>query len=231
MLEKTDAVGIPVWIISLDLLKAFDRLIGPALGGALVDEGLPDHLVWMLQCVYFGQYGELVGDLGPCRNCNITGGARAKSTFVLCGVAMGNAKRRAEVGNIGFNLMDGGPTLLDLRFADIFIFAQSAVETCNLSAALVKQLGGVGLLFNREKRIVITNEAEPPQTIVIVRVLPRDAGQKRLASMLTLRRSKLQKIWIGNIIFSRHRKVFHMNRWILQDRNVSIGNAYVILSL
>ena len=33
-----------MWIISLDLSKAFDRVHWPALWGALVDEGIPDHL-------------------------------------------------------------------------------------------------------------------------------------------------------------------------------------------
>ena len=64
MLDKTGAIKIPVWITSLDLPKAFDQAHGPALWSAVVDEGLPVHLVWTLQCVYFGQCGEVVGDMG-----------------------------------------------------------------------------------------------------------------------------------------------------------------------
>ena len=63
---------------------------------------------------------------------------------------------RAEVGNIGFNLMDGGPNLLDLRFTDdILKFARSRVETGNVLHALVKQLDRVGLLANPEKTMVM----------------------------------------------------------------------------
>ena len=51
VLDKADAVGIAVWIISLDLSKAFDRVHWPALWTALVDEGIRVHLVWILQCV------------------------------------------------------------------------------------------------------------------------------------------------------------------------------------
>ena len=47
VLDKADAVGIPVWIVSLDLSKAFDRVHWPALWTALVDEGIPVHLVWI----------------------------------------------------------------------------------------------------------------------------------------------------------------------------------------
>ena len=47
VLDKADAVGIPVWIVSLDLSKAFDQVHWPALWTALVDEGIPVHLVWI----------------------------------------------------------------------------------------------------------------------------------------------------------------------------------------
>ena len=72
MLDKTDAVGIPVWIISLDLWKAFGRVHWPALWRVFVDEGIPVHLVWILACVYFGQCGGVVGDMGQSRIFNIT---------------------------------------------------------------------------------------------------------------------------------------------------------------
>ena len=114
------------------------------------------------------------------------------------------------MGNLGFNLMDGGLNFFDLRFADgIVIFAQSRVEAGNVLAALVKQLDRVGLLVNPEKAMVITNETQPPQTItttagVTFKVLPRDGGQMWLGSMLTSRGSKLQDVDSQNH-FGQHR--------------------------
>ena len=68
MLGRTDAVAILVWIISLDLSKAFDRVRWPALWKALVDEAIPDHLVWILQCAYCRQRGEIQGvEIGNAR--------------------------------------------------------------------------------------------------------------------------------------------------------------------
>ena len=95
---------------------------------------------------------------------------------------MGEREWRAEVGNVGFDLMDGGPNLFDLRFADdILVFGRSRVEAGSLLDALVKHLDRVGLRSNPDKTVVITNEAQPPHTFrttagVILRVLPRDAG-------------------------------------------------------
>ena len=95
------------------------------------------------------------------------------------------------------------------------------METRRLFDALVKQLGRVGLLLSPEKAIVSTNAAEPPQTItttaaMILQVSPRDAGQKWLGSMLTSHGSKLQDV-DSQYHLQRASKVFHKNRWILQD--------------
>ena len=105
-------------------------------------------------------------------------------------------------------------------------FLGGRVEAGNLLDALVKQLDRVGLLLDTDKTVVITNEAQPPQTFattagMILKVLPRDAGQKWLGSMLTSRGSKLQDVDVQYHL-QQASKVFHMNRWILQDRNVSI---------
>lgn len=113
---------------------------------------------------------------------------------------------RAEVEKKGFNLMDG-PNLFDLRIADdILILAHSRVEAGNLLDALVEQLDRVGFPVNPEKTMVIMNEAQPPRTITttagaILRVLPRDDGQRWLGSILTSRGSRM---WICNIIVTTH---------------------------
>ena len=75
---------------------------------------------------------------------------------------------------MGFNLMDGGPNLLDLRLADdIVIFAQSRLETGNLLDALVKQLDRVGLLLNP-----LTSPDQCNHSWSDSQSLPRDAEQK-----------------------------------------------------
>ena len=116
MLDRTDTVGIPVWIITLDLSKAFDRVHWPALWRAIVDQGIPDHVVWVSQCVYFGQRGEIVGFVGQSRKFNSTGGVRQGCVLSprLFRAVLQWAMRewRTDVGNMGFNLMDGGSNLL-----------------------------------------------------------------------------------------------------------------------
>ena len=62
--------------------------------------------------------------------------------------AMANWRRRATAFDLGIDLHDGMPKLLDLRFADdIFLFAPSAHETTVLPDLFAHDLVATGLLF------------------------------------------------------------------------------------
>ena len=105
----------------------------------------------------YGQHGEIVGDFP------ITGGGRqgcVLSPGLFCAVLeLAMRKWRNAVGQAGIDLMDGGPNLLDLRFADdILIFARSrhGIGTFDrfilaqaVSAQAVSALGGRVVFFVR----------------------------------------------------------------------------------
>ena len=61
-LDKAWDKGIPLWIVSRDLSKAFDRVNWDALWLALHDHGISEHLVWILQLIYSNQSGEVQGE-------------------------------------------------------------------------------------------------------------------------------------------------------------------------
>ena len=68
---------------------------------------------------------------------------------------------RGTVGRLGLDL-GGGPTLLDLRFADILIFATTYIDAGLLLDELVMCLSHVGLILNTDETKVMTTEAQPP---------------------------------------------------------------------
>ena len=57
VVHKSRASNVPVWILSLDLSKAFDRIDWGALWQALRAQGVLAQIIWILQCMYFGQHG------------------------------------------------------------------------------------------------------------------------------------------------------------------------------
>ena len=78
-------------------------------------------------------YGQHVGDFGRNDQFPITGGVRqgcVLSPRLFCAVLeFAMRKWMHAVGQAGIDLMDGGPNLFDLRFADdILIFARSRHE-------------------------------------------------------------------------------------------------------
>ena len=75
--------------------------------------------------------------------------------------------RRTEIGHAGFDLGDNLGNLVDLRFADdILLFANSGPEVAEILDKFVKAVGKVGLRLNIEKTVILTNEAQPPNTLV-----------------------------------------------------------------
>ena len=76
LLDKATAAGRTIWIVSLDLSKAFDRVHWPALWAALHDQGVSEHCIWLLQHIYDQQIGKVVGEWGRSRNFTIAAGVK-----------------------------------------------------------------------------------------------------------------------------------------------------------
>ena len=59
VIDKSWSMNMPIWIISLDLSKAFERVHWPSLGRA--QQGISDHMIWLLQNLYKDQTGQIAG--------------------------------------------------------------------------------------------------------------------------------------------------------------------------
>ena len=60
VIDKTLLANIPLWILSLDLSKAFDRVNWDSLWKGLLRHGVSKHLVWALRLIYWEQKGQVV---------------------------------------------------------------------------------------------------------------------------------------------------------------------------
>ena len=171
VLDKTLAANILLWIVSVDFSKAFDRVEWSALWSALRTQGVPEHLVWLLQTLYHGQEGAVRGDSHMSRWFNIFGGVRQGCVLnprLFCAVLQAAlAIWRQSVESLGLDFGDGFPALLDLRFADdLLLFAKSARDAAVLLDELVRCCSHVGLCLRATKTKVLTTEAQPPSRLL-----------------------------------------------------------------
>ena len=108
----------------------------------------------------------------------------------------------------------------------ILLFANSGPEVAQILDKFVRAVGKVGLRLNVDKTVILTNEAQPPNTLVtkdglILKVLERNQGQKWLGCILTACGSMMQHLDLAYHM-EQCTKSMHANRWILQDKTTSI---------
>ena len=158
VVDKFFAIDTPVWVISLGLSKAFDRVDWNKLWIALLDHGVSEHIVWIIQCLYFSRRGHVRGETDLSEEFSINGGVRqgcVLSPRLFTGVlqwAMGKWRSKVESEGLGIDMHDGLPRLLDLRFADdIFIFGSTSLQCLELLDALENVLDEVGLFLTVDK--------------------------------------------------------------------------------
>ena len=168
--DKTLLRNTPLWIVSLDLSKAFDRVDWRSLWEALRLHGVSPHLIWLLQMTYANQKGQVLSNTDTSHEFDICAGVRqgcVLSPRLFCSVlqlAMG--RWRSQLEHLGLNLGDGMSHLLDPRFAgDRLLFGESAQAVGSMLDALVACLEQVGLKLNASKTKVLTTQAQPPSTL------------------------------------------------------------------
>ena len=231
VLDKMQAANLPVWIVSIDFSKAFDRIDWAALWPALRGQGVSVHLIWLLQIVYHNQEGVVRGDSSTSRWFNIFGGVRqgcVLSPRLFCAVLQtALSEWRQSVASFGLDFGDGLPELLDLRFADdLLLFARSAQDAAKLLDDLVRCCSGVGLRLNVTKTKIVTSEAQAPAQLLthagsIVDILPPDASHKWLGCLLSSKGSRASSADVDFHLQAASR-AFFANKQILLDRNVCL---------
>ena len=233
ILDKTLEMDQPLWIISLDLSKAFDRVNWESLWQAVGDHGASPHLVWILQNLYYQQRGKIVGSMVGSFEFDIAAGVRqgcVLSPRLICSILeWALSKCRPQCHGVGYDFQDGGFSLLDLRFADdILIFAKSYEEIGHVLDMLVDALGQVGLVFNagKTKKKLTTQSQHPAKLVspggIVVEILEQDRAHKWLGCMISTHADGSHGLDLEHHLQAASR-AFYANNPILSDKSVSIS--------
>ena len=229
ILDKSRAAGLPLWIISLDLSKAFDTVKWDTLWEALRRQNISDQLIWILQCLYHDQTGVVRDGAGASRKFDILSGVRqgcVVSPRLFCAaLELAMSEWRAANPQGGIDLGDDMLRLLDLRFADdVLIFANTKEEVQNLMDSLVRHLAAAGLMLNTSKTVALTTEAQPASFIQVgdshmIKVLGNTESHKWLGCMLCACPGQDPDV---EYHLQQAAKAFQKHRWMLQCRECSI---------
>ena len=104
------------------------------------------------------------------------------------------SKWRAQCNGVGYDVQDGGVSLLDLRCVDdILIFGKSDEKIGQVLDMMVDALRQVGLVLNIRKTKILTTQCQHPAKFVspsgiAVEILARDRAHKWLGCMISTHR-------------------------------------------
>ena len=162
--------NVPVWIISIDLRKAFDRVERSVLFRSLREQGVDDSYICLLQMLYERQKGVLSENV----EFNIDRGVRQGDILspMLFNAALEQAIRRwkQRLTRHGFSLVpdDEAERLTNIRFADdILLIGKSLQESIDMMELLVDILSEFGLELNVKKTIIFTSNDAPQKTTLV----------------------------------------------------------------
>eukprot|EP00959_Pyramimonas_sp_CCMP1952_P077060 1610753-Pyramimonas_sp.AAC.1 len=133
VISKSFDWNVPVWMVSIDLKKAFDKVKYNTLFTALEQQGIDNKYILLLQRLRAQQTGRVGDELFPTRRGVRQGGGLSPMLF---NSALKSVMRRWEIGlgqhGFFFQGREHG-RLTNLRYADdLLIFGKSLAEAVEM---------------------------------------------------------------------------------------------------
>ena len=142
----------PLWIMSMDLRKAFDTVDHEALFEALLSHGLEDPHVMLLRKLYLQQTGSANGSKSFKINSGVKQGDVLSAILFNCILDIAFERWKLRLTHERLFLGEGIKRLTNTRYADdILIYAESLSGLRRMVILLIEELESIGLHLNADK--------------------------------------------------------------------------------
>ena len=159
VISKAIDYHVPLFFASLDLKKAFDRILWPQLFEALDAQGVPRPYLKILSAIYRKQIGRLGADNIFDIKRGVRQGDVLSPLLFNAGLEMVMRRWQTRLRDHGLKLEPGcrSRRLSHVRFADdLIVYANSLGELTEMLDMLNEELQRVGLELNAKKSRIFT---------------------------------------------------------------------------
>lgn len=181
--------NVEIWIISLDVRKAFDRVEQSGLFHSLLEQGVPHGYVVLLKRLYDRQEGILNENTRfPIGRGVRQGDVLSPLLFNAClEQAIRKWKARLTSQGVALEPRASAEKLTNLRYADdLLLVGKSLQEVTDMLELLVETLKDYGLDLHPDKTVILST-APPPEAptfhetnVGLLKVLHRSGSHKYL---------------------------------------------------
>jgi len=169
LISKTAEWNLPIFIASLDLKKAFDRIEHEALFEALRSQGVDEPHLALLMEIYDDQVGSANGSRGFSIQRGVRQGDVLSSLLFNAALEMVFRKWKLRLVNHGWLISPEHERLTNTRYADdILLYGKSLAELKEMMELLHDELSAVGLPMHGNKTKILTSSDSCTQKFIDV---------------------------------------------------------------
>ena len=227
LIGKTSEWNLPLFIASLDLKKAFDRVEHGALFQALRDQGAEEPYISLLLEMYRDQTATANGSRSFSIHRGVRQGDVLSSLLFNAALELVFRRWKARLTEHGWLINPTHERLTNTRYADdCLLYAKSLPELQAMLETLHDELSAVGLEIHETKTKVLTSsnicEVDSlPVRGMTFQILSPEASHRYLGRRLSLNATVRVETEINNRISAAWAK-FHCNRRWLVNKHIPL---------
>ena len=221
---------LPMWMLSMDMRKAFDTIDHSALMQSLRSKGLPEEYISLLTILYADQKGVVNHSSEFLIQRGVKQGDTLSAILFNCILDMAFDLWLASLTHEGIFIAHGLSRLTNIRYADdILLYAKSLDELVSMAEGLLDEMKKIGLSLNDTKTKVLrcfpSDEDSSINVIEIfgelIKILDEEDSHRYLGRQLCTSPSDRVNIEV-NIRIRAAWEAFHKHKCVLLDHNISL---------